>query len=95
MVFSSMGNDHVKSLPTKHNRDYKYKNRKLEASSHRRGTLLYNNDYKNFESYFKNHLYIKSRVDTTETLFGVERRISFRNYIPKVIIQEINMGMWI
>lgn len=38
--------------------------------------------------YIRNHLYIKTGIQ------GGKKKSSFRNYIPKVINQEINMGMW-
>lgn len=42
------------------------------------------------KSYFAEHLFIKSKIYQRD-----QNKVSFRNYIPKTIYQEINMGMWI
>lgn len=45
--------------------------------------------------YMKHHLLIKSCLDKERSLLrtGV-KKISIRNYTPKILGQEINMGMW-
>lgn len=45
--------------------------------------------------YMKRHLYVKSCVDKEQSEWKFqEQKVSIRNYTPKVINQEINMGMW-
>lgn len=46
--------------------------------------------------YMRNHLFIKSRLDSERTLLRppATNKISIRNYTPKILGQEINMGMW-
>lgn len=46
--------------------------------------------------YMRNHLFIKSRLDQERTLLKPPNtnKISIRNYTPKILGQEINMGMW-
>lgn len=50
----------------------------------------------NHFDYLKHNLFIKSRVgtDCAEWQFQ-QQKISFRNYTPKILNQEVNMGMWI
>lgn len=63
----------------------KYK-KKTNASEHRE-----NNQF----DYLKKNLFIKSRVDTECELWQFQqRKVSFRNYTPKILNQEVNMGMW-
>lgn len=46
--------------------------------------------------YIRNNLYIKSAVDREKTILKFQlKKVSIRNYTPKTINQEINMGMWI
>lgn len=47
--------------------------------------------------YIKRHLYIKSCVDNEQSVwkFQPQQKVSIRNYTPKAINQEMNMGMWI
>ncbi|KAJ3620553.1 hypothetical protein MTP99_004492 [Tenebrio molitor] len=45
--------------------------------------------------YLRNNLHIKSCVcGNREILRCQTKKISFRNYTPKILNQEINMGMW-
>ncbi|KAK5638303.1 hypothetical protein RI129_012598 [Pyrocoelia pectoralis] len=45
--------------------------------------------------YIKQHLYIKCCVDKEKAPWKFQaQKISFRNYTPKTINQEMNMGMW-
>lgn len=55
-----------------------------------RGFRFNSGTTQSLDSYFKKHLYIKSKVET-----GVESKVSLRNYTPKALYQELNMGMWI
>lgn len=46
--------------------------------------------------YLKRNLYIKSALDKESCLLRFQaKKLSIRNYIPKIINQELNMGMWI
>ncbi|KAL1502396.1 hypothetical protein ABEB36_007542 [Hypothenemus hampei] len=49
----------------------------------------------NYEYYLKHNLYIKSAVGNTNVLNYQMKKVSFRNYTPKILSQEVNMGMWI
>lgn len=45
--------------------------------------------------YIKNNLCIKSCIGDREVLRFQMKKVSFRNYTPKILNQEVNMGMWI
>lgn len=45
--------------------------------------------------YLRNNLCIKTRIGTQDGLQFQMKKISFRNYTPKILNQEMNMGMWI
>lgn len=46
--------------------------------------------------YMKRHLYIKTGVDHERSVLRYQlKKVSIRNYTPKAINQDINMGMWI
>lgn len=45
--------------------------------------------------YINNNLCIKSCIGNREVLRFQMKKVSFRNYTPKILNQEINMGMWI
>lgn len=44
-------------------------------------------------NYLRNNLIIKSGVENQDSRYP--KKISIRNYTPKILNQEINMGMWI
>ncbi|XP_019769848.2 uncharacterized protein LOC109544221 [Dendroctonus ponderosae] len=48
-----------------------------------------------YEYYLKHNLYIKSAVETQNLLGLQTKNVTFRNYTPKSLSQEVNMGMWI
>lgn len=45
--------------------------------------------------YLRHNLYIKSAVEKQNALSFQLKKVSFRNYTPKILSQEVNMGMWI
>lgn len=55
-----------------------------------------NKDTQSQNDYMKRHLYIKSCVDneTSAPWRFQAQKVSIRNYTPKAINQELNMGMW-
>lgn len=54
------------------------------------------NNHHQVHDYMKHHLLIKSCLDKERSLLrtGPIKKISIRNYTPKILGQEINMGMW-
>ncbi|KAJ8958489.1 hypothetical protein NQ318_002283 [Aromia moschata] len=45
--------------------------------------------------YLRNNLRIKSCVGNREVFRFQMKKITIRNYTPKILRQEVNMGMWI
>lgn len=46
------------------------------------------------KDYMKRHLFIKSCIDRDRGLKFQVKKANLRNYTPKVIDQEVNLGMW-
>lgn len=44
--------------------------------------------------YMKRHLFIKSCIDRDLALKFQAKKTNLRNYTPKAIDQEVNLGMW-
>ncbi|XP_076256308.1 uncharacterized protein LOC143193801 [Rhynchophorus ferrugineus] len=44
--------------------------------------------------YLRHNLYIKSAVEKQNDFNFQKKKVSFRNYTPKILRQEVNMGMW-
>lgn len=45
--------------------------------------------------YLRNNLCIKTGIANQEALKFQMKKITLRNYTPKILNQEVNMGMWI
>ncbi|XP_066258155.1 uncharacterized protein [Euwallacea similis] len=48
-----------------------------------------------YEHYLRHNLYIKSAIENQNLLNSQIKKNSIRNYTPKILSQEVNLGMWI
>ena len=71
--------------------------REKKKREHFYNTTAYENRCKQDPShdYLRNNLHIKFCVcGSREVSTFPNKKVSFRNYTPKILNQEINMGMW-
>lgn len=82
-------------LRNKNNLRYGDKRRQLEATYKTYFPQFENEEHISQFDYLRNNLCIKSCIGTRDVLKFQMKKITFRNYTPKILNQEVNMGMWI
>lgn len=83
-----------KELQIRHKHSLEKKDNKRDVISASGGTKAHITEGE-VRDYMRNHLFIKSCLDQERTLIrSAPKKISIRNYTPKILGQEINMGMW-
>ncbi|EFA05529.1 hypothetical protein TcasGA2_TC015716 [Tribolium castaneum] len=82
-----------KSAKTKEKYHTEYHNREKKTRENFYNTTPNEKHAQN--DYLKNNLHIKTCVcGSREILKFQSKKTNFRNYTPKILNQEVNMGMW-
>lgn len=82
-------------LRNKNNLRYGDQKRQREATYKTYFPQFENEEHISQFDYLRNNLYIKTCLGNCDVLKCQMKKITFRNYTPKILNQEVNMGMWI